>query len=237
MTPEEFEQHCRWLSRARTVLPLEQAVENGSARRRLPAGSVALTFDDGYRELAEWAFPVLARYRLPATVFLVVETLTSGGRPVDWVHDPPSWPLRTLTPEQVREASTEGIHFASHSWAHRDLRKLSEAECVRDLRDSREFLEDLLNKPVRSLAYPFGYHDPKVERASARAGYQFALALPDRREAAHQYAVPRVGILRGDGAATVRMKSAPFWLPFRYSPVFPLVRKVSGRAAAKRSEL
>lgn len=231
VTPEEFDQHCRWLSRSRTVLPLEQALTRFEYGRRLPRGIVAITFDDGYMALAEWAFPVLERHRLPATVFLIAETLTDTGHPVDWVDDPPPWALRTLTAEQVLAARTRGTRFASHSWAHRNLVRLSEEECVRDLRDSKESLEELLREPVRVLAYPFGYHDAKVERAAARAGYDFGLALPDRREAVNRYAVPRVGVLRGDGTTTIRLKSSQFWLPFRYSHVFPLVRKVSGRGA------
>ena len=237
MTPEGFERHCRWLSRARTVLSVDECMAAWTETGRMPQASVSLTFDDGFVDLAQWAFPVLARYRLHATVFLVAETLTAQGRAVDWVDDAPPWPLRTLTPEHVLAARADGIRFASHSWAHRDLVQLSEGECIRDLRDSREFIEDLLHEPVPLLAYPFGRHDPMVERAARRAGYQFAFALPDRCEVASRYAIPRVGIFRGDGAGTLRIKTADWWLPLRYSPVFPLLRKISGRGLARSSQL
>lgn len=236
MTPEGFEQHCQWLSRSRTVLSTDECLATWAETGRMPRASVSLTFDDGLAELAQWAFPPLARYRLPATVFLVAETLTSQGRPVDWVDDPPPWPLQTLTPEQVLAARADGVRFASHSWAHHDLVRLSEQECVRDLRDSRELLEDLLHEPVRLVAYPFGRHDAKVERAARRAGYEFALALPDGPEVANRYAVPRVGIFRGDGAGILRLKTTGFWLPLRYSPTFPLLRKVSGRGLPAPSQ-
>src|SRR2546423_1141649 len=95
---------------------------------------------------------------------------------VDWVDTPPPHPLRTLTVEQVREMQEDGIAFGSHSYAHHDLTAMEEAECARDLRASRELLEDLLKAPVRHLAYPRGRHDERVRRAALRAGFTHAYA-------------------------------------------------------------
>lgn len=205
--PDVFTGQASWLSRHRRVLPLADALPRLDARGWLPRSHAALTFDDGFAALHTHVLPVLIKEGLPATVFLVAETLTPAGRPVDWVDTPGSEPLVTLTLDQVLEMQDAGVDFQSHSWAHRDLTQLTEDECVRDLRDSRELLSDVLGRPVPLLAYPRGRHSPQVRRAAARAGYTHAFALPERAEQVDAYAVPRIGIYRGNGHLTMRVKS------------------------------
>ncbi|MGH8893193.1 MAG: polysaccharide deacetylase family protein [Actinomycetes bacterium] len=239
--PADFTAHCRWLQRRRTVVPLERAVGLLDPKGRLPRGTAALTFDDGFTSLYDEALPVLTRLQLPATVFLVAQTLTGEGRPVDWVDTPPPAPRRltTLTRDQVREMQDAGVDFQSHSWAHHDLTTLGHAECVRDLRESRELLEELLGRPVRQLAYPRGRHDAAVRDAAEKAGYSHAFALPERSEAVGPFALPRVGIHRGNGTRVMRVKAQPAYLAVRTSPAFPAaaraVRAVRAVRAARRA--
>src|ERR687893_300844 len=83
--PADFARHCAWLAHRRRVLPLRDALVRLDRSGRLRRGMAALTFDDGFAALHEHAMPVLARHRMPATVFLVAQTLTPAGQPVDWV--------------------------------------------------------------------------------------------------------------------------------------------------------
>jgi peptidoglycan/xylan/chitin deacetylase (PgdA/CDA1 family) len=214
-TPEEFETHCAWLSRRRTVLPLNVAVDRLDRSGRLPRGSAAITLDDGFEPIHEHALPIITRYGVPTTVFVVAQTLTAEGQDVDWVRTPPRWPLRTLSLAQVLEMQDAGVDFQSHSWAHRDLPDLGPDACLEDLRRSRELLEDLLKRPVPFLAYPRGLHDDVVRKAAHRAGYTHAFALPEGPEEPGPYAVPRVGIHRGNSVRTVRVKAARAYLPVR----------------------
>lgn len=69
--PGDFARQMAWLARTTTVLPLDTALADLVAGRPLPPRAVALTFDDGYRDNLVHAVPVLHRYGLPATVFLV----------------------------------------------------------------------------------------------------------------------------------------------------------------------
>jgi peptidoglycan/xylan/chitin deacetylase (PgdA/CDA1 family) len=206
--PEAFAQQAAWLRRNRRVLPVGQALSRLDGKGRLPRGEAVLTFDDGFAAVHEHALPVLLRERLPATVFLVAQTLTPTGQAVDWVDTRGSEPLTTLTRDQVLEMQDAGVDFQSHSWAHRDLTGLSAAECLRDLRESRAFLSDLLGRPVTLLCYPRGRHDRQVREAAELAGYTHAFALPEGTEQAGDYAVPRVGIYRANGLATFRIKAA-----------------------------
>jgi len=233
--PDDFAWQTGWLRQARRVLPLATALDRLDRSGRLPRGEVALTFDDGFAALYDEVLPVLRREQLPATVFLVAQTLTPQGQPVDWVDTPGEKPLETLTLDQVLEMQDAGVDFQSHSWAHLDLTQLSEAECVRDLTESRELLSDLLGRPVTTMAYPRGRHAPHVRRAAARAGYTHAFALPEQAEQPSEYAVPRVGIFHGNSPLTVRVKSARSYLPARTSRLVsrggPLVKRAVRREA------
>jgi hypothetical protein len=74
-----------------------------------------------------------------------------------------------------------------------------------------------LHAPVPYLAYPRGLHDAKVRRAARRAGYSHGFALPEGPEQVDAYAVPRVGIHRGNSARTLAVKSQRRYLDVRHS--------------------
>lgn len=216
--PVDFYEQAEWLARHRTVLPLDAVVEQLDRRGRPPRGVTTLTFDDGFASLHDHAWPVLRRLGLPATVFLVAETLTVAGRDVDWVDTPPAGrSLATLTRDQVLEMQEDGVDFQSHSWAHRDLTALEPAELVTDLRESRALLEELLGRPVTHLAYPRGRHDEHVRSAARLAGYSYAYALPETREQPGPFAVPRVGVHLGNSLRVVQAKDHPRYLGVRTS--------------------
>jgi peptidoglycan/xylan/chitin deacetylase (PgdA/CDA1 family)/CelD/BcsL family acetyltransferase involved in cellulose biosynthesis len=77
ISTELFEVHMRYLAQHYKVVGLAEL------RRHLEAGDsnemvVAVTFDDGYRDNYDYAFPILARYNIPATIFLTTGALDSG---------------------------------------------------------------------------------------------------------------------------------------------------------------
>lgn len=233
MHPTTFEEHCDWLSKHRRVVPLAEAVDRLGHFGQLPRGIACLTFDDGFTGVRDYALPILTRYRLPATVFLVAKTLTEAGHPVDWVDTPAGYELTTLTVEQVLEMQSAGVSFQSHSDAHLDLTSLTFDDCVRDLRQSRELLESLLGRDVPLLAYPRGRHHEGVRAAAAAAGYTHAFTLPERRERAGPYAVPRVGLYRGNSVRNLQIKSSYPYLALRTSSAFRLGQRLN--RAARRS--
>jgi peptidoglycan/xylan/chitin deacetylase (PgdA/CDA1 family) len=217
--PDAFARQAAWLRANRRVLPLRDALPRLDASGRLPRGEAVVTFDDGFADVHEHALPVLRRERLPSTMFLVAQTLTAAGQQVDWIDDPGPEALETLTLDQVLELRDAGMDFQSHTWSHRDLTGLSVEECERDLRESRELLSDLLGHPVTLLAYPRGLHNRQVREAASRAGYTHAFALPVRAEQPDDYAIPRVGIFRGNSQLTLRIKASRPYLRLRTSDV------------------
>lgn len=231
--PDEFEAQCRWLVEHRRVVPVDRIVDQLDERWRPRGGLSAITFDDGWSGVHTHAWPILRRHGLPFTVFVVAETLTDDRRDVHWVLDPPERPMEVLDLEQVRELHAAGVDIASHSLHHADLTSLSYADCVADLRESREVIEDAIGGSVRTVAYPSGRHDADVRRAARAAGYVAGFSLPERREAAGPYAIPRVGVYPANSRTTFRIKTHERYLDLRLSPWWdrarPLLRRVRSR--------
>ena len=235
LEPSDFGRQCALLARRGDVVPLAQVADRLAAGSALPANTSVLTFDDGFADYAAHAVPILRNYRLPATMYVVAGSITNAALPVNWItglaaDDAP--PL--LTVDQIRELHAEGWSFGSHSMFHRDLPTLTEAECTADLKESRELLADLLGEPVTSLAYPFGRHAPHVRRAAEKAGYAFALALPEAAtEEGGRFAVPRTGIYRGNGILNFRIKTSRLFPALRAAPGYRAASTLARRALTR----
>ncbi len=243
VAPTLFERHCAYLAAQARVVDLHDAMAHVRERGRWPDRRIALTFDDGFESLYHHAWPVLRRYSLPATVFLVADTLSGDQPVVDWVDDPPTEGLTTLTVAQVLEMRAGGIRFGSHSARHRVLTDLSEEDCLADLTRSRVALEDLLSEPVPLLAYPRGRNDASTRAAARAAGYSHGFTLPQQREPGGPYGVARVGIFNGNDLAALRVKLHPRYLQVRTSRWYPrpavarrLTRAASRLVAGRSSD-
>ncbi|MEJ2888017.1 polysaccharide deacetylase family protein [Actinomycetospora aeridis] len=231
--PDAFARQCAVLARRR-VVSLDAVEARLAAGAALPRRRVLLTFDDGFADNAVHAAPVLRRHGLPATFFIVAASLTPGGVDVDWVRGVPADEAPPLLDvDAVRALAAEGHTIANHSWSHRDLTQLSESECLTDLRDSRELLSDVLGRSVTTVAYPFGRHAAHVRRAAQRAGHTCAFGLPDRPEETGPFAVPRVGIYRGNNLATFRLKMSEPYLRVRTSRTLERALTTARGAAAR----
>lgn len=222
VTPEVFAEHMTWLARRRRVVPLAEAASRATSSGRLPRGLAALTFDDGFIGLHANAFRIMTAVGVPATIFLVAETLTKQGRPVDWVDGVPPGALTTLSEPQVLEMRDAGVEFGSHSYSHRDLTQLSQAECERDLKDSRDALQDLLHRPVTHIAYPRGMFNERVQKAARKAGFTYGfgtsrIGVP----AGKPLGIPRIGIYAGDGATRLAVKTSAWYPSLRLSRIWP----------------
>ncbi len=169
-----FERVCRMLRRFR-VVPLEAVFDLVRLGKKIPARTVAITFDDSYRDNL-FAARVLARYGLPATFFLPT-AFVGTERIFDWDRHLPRMP--NLTWDDVQELSTMGFEISSHTVTHANLGKVSFDQAQREIIESKQTLESRLDRPVRWLAYPFGgTHDlrPELVPYIEEAGYDGCLS-------------------------------------------------------------
>jgi len=78
LSAEDFERQMQFLARHRHVISIEALVEKLRRRETLERGTVVITFDDGYRDNLTVAAPILAKYNLPATIYLATGYVDSG---------------------------------------------------------------------------------------------------------------------------------------------------------------
>jgi peptidoglycan/xylan/chitin deacetylase (PgdA/CDA1 family) len=147
-----FRRICRLLKNRFRVVPLGEVHETLLRRRPMPPRTVAITFDDCYRDNLD-AARVLAEHGLPAT-FFIPTAYVGTDHVFPWDADLPTLP--NLTWDDVREMARLGFEIGSHTVSHPDMGRISFEEARRELVDSRQELQKQLNRPVRWFAYPFG---------------------------------------------------------------------------------
>jgi len=164
----------------------------------LPAKPVAITFDDGFKETLENTLPVLAKYRIEATFFIVAE---KAGKRNDWdeKYKDSLYPLASF--DNIRMVKEETIQFESHSLTHKKLNRLSEKELFREITLSKQIIEKELGKEVRFFSYPYGKYDEEAKRVAKEAGYLAAFSVKQGMVKPQDdfFELKRVEIFRSDG--------------------------------------
>ena len=169
--PKQFEAQLAALkSWGYTSIALEDWLEKRAAGGGMPSQPIVLTFDDGYRSNYEIAWPILRHYGARATLFLVADNIGGTNR---WDADEIQQTL--LSPDEIQAMQADGIRFGSHTCTHRSLIHLTETEALKELTQSRSKLENLLGRPVITLAYPYNNNNIRVRSLARRAGYQAAV--------------------------------------------------------------
>lgn len=135
---------------------------------------IALTFDDGYESLYQYAFPVLHEYDIRATVFIITHYL---GKMDDWDVNFGGIRFRHLDADGVRTLHDAGWEIGSHTCSHWDLTRLSAAGRMEEVAASRMELERLIQSPVETISYPFGNTNAEVIADCRVAGYKAGVVM------------------------------------------------------------
>lgn len=147
------------------VIALTDLVRCLQAGEPLPPRSIVITFDDGFESVYRVAFPTLARFGFPATVFLV-----SGhcGKDNNWPGQPAGVPIYPLMSwEQARELDRHGIEIGAHTVSHPRLDQLETDQVLTELTQSKEEIEGQIGRAVGQFAYPYGRFHDSIRRAVA----------------------------------------------------------------------
>lgn len=195
VTPQDFERQMRYLAEHgfTTVTP-DDLTAAFLGRRTLPEKSLLLTFDDGYADFYEQAFPIFKKYNLKATLFVVTSFVGDAGH-------------RYVTWEQIREMDRSGlVTIASHTLTHADVTKSKKASV--EIAESKKILEDFVGHPVTVFAYPYGASNNAAAVLVQRAGYTLAFTTQGGTTLSYQkrLTLPRVRISGGLSLAAYRAK-------------------------------
>jgi peptidoglycan/xylan/chitin deacetylase (PgdA/CDA1 family) len=166
----------------------------------LPAGSIMITFDDGYRDFLEYAWPLLQQYGFSAHIFLVAGELGQTNRWDQCYGE--SKPL--LTWDEIYRLQEEGVSFGSHSLTHPTLTTILRKQVKKELYDSRLLLQQGFGTPVTSFAYPYGEFNRRIQFLTGYHGYNLAFTCEPGlcTERISPLALPRIEIEREDTLKT-----------------------------------
>jgi peptidoglycan/xylan/chitin deacetylase (PgdA/CDA1 family) len=195
---------------------------------------VVVTFDDGYRSVLDLAFPILIGLGLPATLFVVTDHVGMekplGWSGVEhWLEGPYRPELDLLSWSELRQLADAGWEIGSHTRTHARLTELDDATLADELSGSRMRCEEMLDRPCRSFAYPYGIHDDHVVQAVSAAGYEAAVTLPKRFAQAEPLAWPRVGVYHSDGRLVFAAKVSPAMRALRTTAFWTLLESIRRR--------
>jgi peptidoglycan/xylan/chitin deacetylase (PgdA/CDA1 family) len=192
-----FRAICEMLRRNFRVVPLGQVFKNLRSGRPLLRRTVAITFDDCYRDNL-FAARVLKEYGLPACFFLPTAYVGTD-HVFPWDRHLPRFP--NLSWDDVREMAAMGFEIGSHTATHPDLGTIALARAMEEIFAPKATLERELGRPVRWFAYPFGGPDnfrPEWVPMLREAGYEGCVSAHGNfvRAGCDDYALPRKAVPR-----------------------------------------
>ncbi|NLN77641.1 MAG: polysaccharide deacetylase family protein [Armatimonadetes bacterium] len=172
---------------------LDACIKYGTEGGENSEDHFAITFDDGYLSVYEHACPILKDRDMTATVYVVVDTL--GGINL-WDKRAGDKEEKMMSADQARELAESGFEIGSHTLTHPRLANLNDDELIREIVDSKQKLEDIIQQDVTSLSYPYGNFDGRVLNAAAAAGYKNAVStkLGTIIEGTSMFEIPRINV-------------------------------------------
>lgn len=147
------------------------------AERAAGPRELLITFDDAYRGLREFAFPVLRDVGFHAVCFVITDF---AGRLNRWDVAYGGRRFAHLAWRDVEAWSARGVAFASHTATHPRLSWVDDVRLVDELHRSRTAIEAALGAAPPAIAYPFGAVDDRVASAAERCGYSIGFATGGR---------------------------------------------------------
>ena len=155
--PDQFENQLKYLKengyKTIDLYTLHDHLVNNTP---LPAKPIILTFDDGYRDHYENAFPLLKKYGMVGTFFVFTD-------PVFQNH------VAYMTWDMAREMAAAGMDIESHTKTHPDLRNRSNDFLHTQIYTPIDAITEQIGKRPRFFAYPAGQYDNNVMRVLADA--------------------------------------------------------------------
>lgn len=172
VTPVEFEKQIAWMkSQNFNFVTMQELQENWGKH---PEKTVAITFDDGYLDNLEHAYPVLEKYQAKATIYVVVDRHDRDWSTYKKAHHNSGELAKEpkLSDTQIKLLAQSGlIEIGSHTLTHANLNKLTDQECLNELFSSKQQLETMTGQPVTSFAYPFGIYSERDVNIAKQVRY------------------------------------------------------------------
>jgi peptidoglycan/xylan/chitin deacetylase (PgdA/CDA1 family) len=144
------------------VVAFSDLIDELQGRRELPAGAVVITFDDGWQDQYEFAFPILQQRHFTATFFVYTNAIGNGPAFMTW--------------DELRQLQQAGMTIGAHSRTHPILTNPG-VSLTNEIDSSRADIARNLGVAPELFAYPYGVWDARIAAAVQAAGFRGARAL------------------------------------------------------------
>jgi len=199
-SPAQFEAHLAYLQQeGYQTITMRQLAYALSGQETLPAKPIVITFDDGYLDNYQNAFPLLQKYGYTGVFYIFTY-------PLD--HDDPHY----LSWEMVQEMHRAGMEFGSHGYRHWELVGRDVDFLVYEILGSKEAIESHIGEPVRSFSYPVGRYDALAMQVVESANFWNAVTteFDIEQSFADRYALPRMRMHNYDTVEKLALKLNAF---------------------------
>lgn len=173
--PDDFMKQMEYLASNFTLMSLSDFYEIRALSKVLPDKMAIVTIDDGYADNYEYAFPILKKTGITATIFLTTGFI-NGEVPIKGIRGT-YMELKALSWEQILEMRESGITFGAHTHTHPILTKISIEDAEREIMQSKNILENKLGEPIKIFSYPFGWpktFNESIIKVLKKNGFQLA---------------------------------------------------------------
>ena len=196
--PQKFERQIAYLKKKNfEFYTASELVKFYKQNGEFPPKAITITFDDGWKDNYTNAFPVMKKFGVKATIFLVP---TCIGQNTDKITADGEGKREHLSEAEILEMSHGGIEFCSHSMNHKLFNQISPEEIEFEVTESKKFIENLTQKECSVFAYPAGFYTNFAKETIKKAGYDAAFStIYGAGNDLDIYALNRVEILRRDG--------------------------------------
>lgn len=158
-TPYTLEEEIKTLIGAGyTFMTNSELADCLDGKASLPQKPILLTFDDGYRDFYTDAYPILKKYHVKATQYVISGFL--------------NFPNHLLISQLQEIANDNLVEIGAHTVHHIALKGQPLKTVSSEVFQSRETLEQIIHKPVISFAYPFGSFDDQAIQVVKDAGFR-----------------------------------------------------------------
>jgi len=189
-----FENHLKFLSKKYTTCTVNELIKKIQIDD-IAGNELVITFDDGFEDNVTKALPLLREYSSKATFF--ISTGFIGKRYLG---------QKMVTEKQIVELYENNMEIGSHTVNHYNLNKLSNEEVRRELKLSKESLEDIIDDKVFSFSYPYGSYNPSVVNICKKVGYSSASSIFYDFFIKNFFILPRIVIFPYDTTYDIQSK-------------------------------
>jgi len=143
------------------TISIEDLVSAFEGTRQLPPKPIILTFDDGYKDNFEYAYPILKKYSFQGTFFIVTGLVGTKGY---------------LTWDDIGEMAKGGMFIEAHGSTHVDLTLLSNDGIAQQVTEAMQAFQTHIHAIPRVYCYPAGKFNQTVINILREKGYRAAVS-------------------------------------------------------------